>query len=419
MRRAAAVIIARAIGPSAVLAPGRIVVEQASARPVLDADQAVLYVKRFNAMVGDCAVDGGLVLDSGSDPDSGSDLDSGSAPDSGSDPDAGPAPDAGPGDCSVIRGDAVTMVVQPRFTTGANGTRFALLLATPAPPLYSVESPDIFDELDAVTAARLEHVRVEVEDPELGTACQPMGCAGGTGEPQGCGAYEPAPVWTPPAPPGGNFGDGGVEVIPIGEYEIVRLYVADRAGLAAWLDNLGYAYTVEDLDAIEPYIARGDIITAVRVSVAGASDGVLRPLALTWAGAEFQVPLALVRPPPGTATAMTVYISADGRYQLPSASVPFAARTSWNEPSFLTRNDIVIAPDRTIATDPRATRILDDPEEIPVETVEDIVRVPVRVECDSELGCCSDCNSGRGRVRWDAIFVAAASLLVLRRRRRS
>ena len=37
--------------------------------------------------------------------------------------------------------------------------------------------------------------------------------------------------------PDAGFGDGGVDVIPVGEYEILRLAVADTAALAAWLDT--------------------------------------------------------------------------------------------------------------------------------------------------------------------------------------
>jgi hypothetical protein len=435
--RAAVAVACLLCVPAAAVAQGRILIETASQPPDLYPEQAVLYVKRVDAVVGDCeepAADAGTdsgsetetetetdaETDAGTDPDAGAGPDPDSGTGTGRDPDAGT--DAGTG-CTVIPGPAITMVVQPRFTTGPDGARFALLLATPAPPLYSVEPAYLFDQLADITAPRIEHVRVEVEDPAVGHRCSnATGCGAPASEPQGCGAgYSDDPYWDPPSVPDGGFGDGGVDVIPVGEYEVLRIPATDATSLAAWLDTFDYAYTTADIAAIEPYLTRGDTITAVRVAIDGPEDGALRPLALTWPGTDVHPPLTLARPPAGSFAELTVYISAEGRYQLPDARIAFAARTSASDAPFLTRNDLVIGADRTIERDPLATRITGDPELIPVTTVEDIVRIPVEVECDSDRdhGCCSDCNaSGRTRIRWDAVFITLSAVFALRRRRK-
>lgn len=312
----------------------------------------------------------------------------------------------------VTAGDTITMAVQPRFTTSSPGTSFAVLLATPAPPLYATETSYLFESLAAATATRIEERLVEVEDPSLGSRCEIYGCGGQPAD--GCGGGS---QWITPGVPDATFGDGAVDVIPIGPYEILRLTAADTTELAAWLDQFGYVYTQADLDAVAPYLARGDTITAIRVIVEDPSTTALEVLTLTWSGSELRVPFALGRPPAGQTSRLAVYISAPGRHDLPGRTPVFAARGALRT-DFLTRTDVVVPADATIDGDPLAVANLTEAEIIPYEIVEVVVLVPV-TECEQDRddgsgGCCASANR---RVRWDAIFVAAAMLLSLRRRR--
>src|SRR3954465_9518564 len=99
----------------------RVIAESGGAMPHVDGDK-VLLVKRNNVQVGDCSgPDAGPRGDGGPDdamPDAAGPVDAGVG-------DAGVPPDAP--DCESIDGDAVTLMVQPRFSQVQDGTRFALL----------------------------------------------------------------------------------------------------------------------------------------------------------------------------------------------------------------------------------------------------------------------------------------------------
>lgn len=368
---------------SVAVAQGRVVGKTGIPGPDLDRQQAVLLSLREGETVG-CT------------------------PDAGGDPDAGVDPDAGPG-CPDA---AVTMTVQPRFAFSDEGAAFAVLLATPGAPLYATESARIFESLAQITAPRIEENEILVEDPELGTRCQVYGCGGGTQD-TGCAA---TPNFEPPRVPDAGFGDGAVTVISVGPYEVLRLDVADTAELVSWLEQFEYAYTQADLDAIAPYIARGDVITAVRAELDPGSN-LLPALTLTWAGRELRVPVALGRPAAGETSQLTVYVAAPQRHDLGTPAPSYAAFVGI-DPSFITRTELTVRDTATIDTDPLARPHADDSEVVPVEYVDVIVRVPV-TDCPEEersdgSGCC---GTGR-RLRWDAVLVACAVVLSIRRRRR-
>ena len=311
----------------------------------------------------------------------------------------------------IVKGDeTITMAVQPRFTVAGPDTRFAVLLATPAPPLYGTDSPTLFDGLAAATAPRVEETVMEVEDPRLGDECRvETGCGGSPG-PSGAD-------WPTPDVPDGGIDDAPPAVIAVGPYEVLRLTAADTAELTAWLDQFGYLYTQEDLDAIAPYLARGDTITAVRVMVADPGTTALDVLTLTWNAREVRLPLALGRPPFGQATRLAIYVSALGRHDVALNTPVFAAFRFGGLREFLTRTDLTITSTITIDDDPLVgPPAAGDLEIIPIDYVTVIQRVP-RSNCaliEDDIGCCA---SGRRRVRWDAIVVALALLVTLRRRR--
>lgn len=390
----------------------RVVMESGSPAPQLT-DDAVLLVQRRDVTVGngcggDAGPDGG-VPDGGADagPIDGGPIDAGV--DAGMD---GGGSDAG---CTSIPGDAITMMVQPRFSRVDGGARFAILMVTPARPIVETESAYVFSDLAVVTAPRIEVHETRIEDPSYGSRCE-LGSSGGGG--CGFGASEPEPSWDPPPLGDGGLGDGGLTVDTIGPYQVVRAEPADTAELASWLTTLGYLYLPADLDAVAPYVARGYTVVAVRVALPDLPDGQLSPIALTWPGAELRLPVALGSPS-GAALPTTVYIAGPGRYELPGADVPFAWRTSWGDEGFLTRNEVMLDHGGDPDDDPVAVRVPGDPEDRVVEHEYRTVRVPVN-DCDEELdlGCgCGRCATGR-RVRGDGFVVVGALALALRRRRR-
>lgn len=386
----------------------RVIAEAGAPMPALIND-AVLLIKRTNVVVGD----GCSGTDAGVDAGTGID-----APPDAPSIDAGPSdagvPDA-PG-CTTISGDAITMVVQPRFVTDPQGMKFALLFVTPRRPIVETKSSYLFEQLAIVTAPRVIVDTRYVEDPSLGTECgsTSAGCGGGGG---GGGCAAPG-NWEPPGIGDGGLGDGGLVVETIGPYEVLRAEPADVNELSTWLTGLNYRVEQDDLDAVAPYIALDYTVIAVRVAVVPEPAlTTFTPLALTWPGSELRLPVAFGTAPMIAATT-TVYIAAEGRFDLPGAQVTFANFTSTGAAGWLTRNEVVLDSE-TPAEDPVAVRDLGDHPVRETEHREQIVYVPVD-DCSSEygdVGCCGNCNAKR-RVRADMILVVVACGLILRRKRR-
>lgn len=370
----------------------RLVVEPNSPPPQL-AEDGVLLVERKNVTLGCTPAGDAGVGDAG--------VDAGT--DAGTDAGVG---DAGvPEDCEPIVGDAISLIVRPRFESSASGTRFALLFVTPSRPIVETVA-DPFVELEELTATKVVVEVREIQDPALGERCQ-LGGGGGCG----LAASDPPPTFHPPGLGDGGLGDGPPVVETVGPYEIVRVQPADRVELAALLDSFGYVYQAEDLDAVEPYLALGFTVVAVRATVDPPTTGALPTISMTWAGSELRIPAALGS---SDTTGLTVYIAGEGRYELPGAEVAFA-KFLGGETRFLTRNDLPSMQVETPDDDPIALRIEGDPEFERITTITEERRVPV-TNC-GEIGCgCRDCNV-RGGVSSDFGVVLLVVVLVLRKRR--
>lgn len=393
----------------------RVIAESGAPMPALS-DDSVLMIKRTNVVVGDGCTDEPGGRDAGV--DAGTDAPTSDAPEDAGPSDAGVpdamtdggTPDAG---CTVIPGDAITLVVQPRFMTSPQGMRFALLFVTPSRPIVETKSSYLFEQLATVTAPKIEVRTRVVEDPYLGKECGSTGC-GAASEQESAGC-ESTGTWDPPSFGDGGLGDGGVVVETIGPYEVLRAEPADAAELATWLTGLNYRYDQADLDAVAPYIALDYTVIAVRVKVDQPTTSTFAPIALTYPGSELRLPVGF-----GTASAnvaMTVYVAADGRYDLPGAHVPFAGQLGYTDSGYVTRNELVLDGGGLPVDDPVAQRVTGDPIEREVIIDEKILRVPVN-DCGDDIGCCGNCSTGRHRVRPDMIVVVLACGYILRRKRR-
>ncbi len=405
---------------SIALLIGRLLVAPHDPAPEVT-DRAVLFIKRHQ-LVDPCAT-----------PDAGTE--DGGAGDGGT-PDAGPGdagtPDAGLDDagvpdaavCALQPLDTITMIVQPELGLPYENTSFALLYVTPARPQVTAQASSIFHGLALSTAPTIETETVYVEDRAYGTQCNSSaGCGGGAQHQQssgGCGSYESS-SWAPPSIVDSGVDDGEIDIETVGPYEIVRVQPATSSQLTDWLDQLGYTYEQADVDAITPYINAGYHVVAVRAKISSQIARRMAPLAFTWEGDEIRLPVALGQTSQMSNTPLTVYIAADGRYELPGATIDFAMYTSDDDDGtgFLTRNDVVLDTSQPASADPiaiangsgqyRATKIV---------TVEK--HVPVSVYCDDghEGFGCSDCSSGTRRRQIDFGTIAFAALIALRRRRR-
>jgi hypothetical protein len=393
-----------------VIVLGRILAEVGSPPPDVD-DDKLLLIKRHDVVIGCTAGDAGTIGDAAIDADPGDGgIDDGGIDDAGV-PDAGTT-DAGA--CETIPGDAITMIVQPHVTIGADGSRFAVLLVTPQRPVLELQS-HVFEPLAAITAPITHINRIEVPDQSLGRVCESWGGGGGCGGGDwggGGGGDHPPPLGD------ASLGDGAIIEETLGPYQFVRAQPTSSQELAGWLDQLGYEYMPADLDAVAPYIALGYHVVAIRVSTDTTMTTNLVPVALTWPGSELRVPAALGRGNPYPSV-FTVYIAAERKYVLPGAKIRFAKPTNSSGTTYLTRNELLLDQNQPVSSDPIAVH-LDDYYVQESNVVDEYVHVPVEVPCDDEDeggGCCTNCNA-HAHTRFDWGVLALAVVFMLRRRRR-
>ena len=383
----------------------RVIAEAGSPAPNLD-DGDVLVIKRQHVQIGPgCPTSGDAGVDAGD--DGGVDAGPADAGVGDAGVDDGGMPDAG---CETIDGDAVTLMVQPRFSQVITGARFAVLMVTPSRPILEASSAYVFDELATVTAPQVvEHV-TEIQDKTMGSRCDTGGCSQAPPDND--------PSWTPPTLGDGGVGDsdGGYTVDTVGPYQILRAQPTTTAELETWLSDLHYLTLPADIAAVAPYIERGYTVVAVRVPLVTTTEHDLTPIALTWAGNELRLPVALGTPAGGTPHETTVYIAGPGRYELPGAAVTFAYRTNYGPEGFLTKNVVVLDSNGDPDTDPVAVPV---PDTLVRET-DDVYttrHVPVS-DCGLDFGCgCGECNAQRP-VRGDWMLVMGVVFLTMRRKRR-
>ncbi|HZS39054.1 MAG TPA: DUF2330 domain-containing protein, partial [Polyangia bacterium] len=297
-------------------------------------------------------------------------------------------------------GNAVTMVVQPTFSTRGDGARFALLMVTPDVPTVTLARASLFHDLAVVTAPNVVHQQKTVEDPTLGTQCgggyysDAGGCGGGFGGSYG-GPVNP-PVYQPPTP---GAEDAGIpaDVTTLGPYELAVLGGADLAAVEAWLTAHNYFFDSNDTAALAPYLALGWTVTAVRVSSKPAAMVPLTPIAFTFESDVLRLPVAVAHDPSGGTMPLTAYVAADGRYDFTGANVPYAEYSNTvTGAGFLTRNDLTIDLSAPIDLDPIGVRDYGNTEHQDSVTVIDEVHVPVS-QCDPApsargSGCGCGCN---------------------------
>lgn len=341
----------------------RVVSEPDSPPPVIQPRQSVLFIKRTNVEVGcdePAGADAGTA-DAGAD-DAGADA----MPDASIDP---------PPACEVLS-EAITVVVQPRFSTGADGSSFAMLLVTPSGAHIQLEREGIFRELAEATAPEVEVREVYIEDPRLGYQCSDpkwqsgAGCGGGSWSSGGGGGN-----FDPPDGPADYHDPETDAVQAIGPYAVARLSATTAEELAASLTALGYVALESDIDAIAPYLALGYQAVAVRIDLAAEVSGAgLEPLSLTYPGTEMRLPLGISRQLVAASTSISLYTIAEGRYQFPGAAVSYA---QWTRPGeFLTRSNLMATLDQGPEADPIAHHVAGDPTFRDTVTVSQEIRIP-------------------------------------------
>lgn len=407
----------------------REVTEKGSPPPVIAPDQEILVIKRTAVPFGcqpqtppadGAPADGGL-FDAGY---SDAGLTDAGLSDAGPAPDAAPAPaDAAPPDgapCQPHLADTISWVVQPRFSTGSDGSRFALLMVTPRPPVIETAPSTTFEDLARATAP-LETVEERyVEDESLGSQCDDpksggAGC-GSTTTTGGDGSWKPPPLGGGGAADASGL-DGYVPVTTVGGYQVVVLDATDADALAAWLDGAGYAHEPADIDALRPYLELGWTVTAVRVASREAVDaGGLEPLSFTFEGTDLRLPLGVARQPAGARALVKIYIAAEGRYEVPGAGLSYA---SWTQTgTFLTASLLDADLSLPADADPVAIRARTDDTFQDSYTIVREIHIPVSCPIDGDFDLCDCRAAGRPADHLPTLLLLAASIALLLHRRR-
>jgi Uncharacterized protein conserved in bacteria (DUF2330) len=412
----------------------REVTEKGSPAPVITPDQEILVLKRTGVPVGcESTPDGGRPDGAPTDGAPGDAAPTDAAPgdagsdDAGTDADAGvdagldAGLDAGDAGCEPRLGDTVTWVVQPRFSLGPDGSRFALLMVTPGVPVVETAPKSTFEDLARTTAPLERVLERTIEDAKLGYQCEdPKFSRSQTG----CGSYgtTASDGWTPPNPSGETATDAGtpdgyIRVQTVGSYQVAVLNASDGDELADWLDRADYAHDDDDIAALRPYLEAGWTVSAVRVAAdESVTDGGLEPLSFTFEGTDMRLPLGIAHQPGGGFALLRIYVAAEGRYEVPGATLFYADLTEGQAPAFLTASYLELDLARTADQDPVVERAVADTTFRKEYTIEREIRIPSS-ECPSD-GC--DCGVGANPAgQLGTLLLAAVCAAVILRRRRA
>ena len=115
----------------------------------------------------------------------------------------------------------------------------------------------------------------------------------------------------------GSSGSGGVTVIKhetVGPYDTVQLEATDPAALEKWLAQNGFNIPADVKPVVDGYV--GDKFNFLALKLLpnkGISD--MRPVRVTSAGANLNLPLKMVAAGTGSTVGITLWVIADGRYE--------------------------------------------------------------------------------------------------------
>ncbi|OLT54554.1 hypothetical protein BJF88_08495 [Cellulosimicrobium sp. CUA-896] len=249
---------------------------------------------------------------------------------------------------AVLQWDGTTQTLVLELETLSTAPEVGLILPTPTPAEVALADPEIFRELDAITAPRAV-VSGYRWWPDLGFGSTSAASAGG--------------------------GAPGVDVLTevrLGPLDVATLAATDTAALDAWLAERGFELPASVRGAIAPYVAEGWSFVAARLAPEEATtfDGTLQPLRVTFATDALVHPMRMSAAAEQTQRTRT-YVLADHRMDradptadLAAPSVRFAGRVppgsvgSAELAALLAAGDYVTAHEQTF-TDP-ATQVVSD-----------------------------------------------------------
>lgn len=223
---------------------------------------------------------------------------------------------------SVVRWDGATEQIVMRFTVNGDAEEAAWIMPVPSRADVELGDPDLFSELDDVTA------------PEHRTRYYfwPRGDDWPfASDNDGVSAGAPLPGAAPPV--------GVVGRERLGDFDVARLTATDPDALRDWLDTNGFDLPPDLATGLQPYVEREWEYVAVRLAPEedGATlNGTLDPLRLTFESDRLIYPMRLSRLA-DQPQSLGLYVLADHRMEPRDAiggdapEVRFAGRVSASE----------------------------------------------------------------------------------------
>jgi hypothetical protein len=146
------------------------------------------------------------------------------------------------------------------LSTANNG---ALIVPTPQPAPVTTASPGIFDDLDALSAPRIETRR----NWSFGASAR------------SATSQARAPTV--------------LHQVQLGPFEATTLAGGDVAGILQWLQSNGYTPPPEVVASLDPYLREGWSFVAMRLTSAAPLNGPLPPVRLVFAGNRLVYPMRM------------------------------------------------------------------------------------------------------------------------------
>lgn len=177
---------------------------------------------------------------------------------------------------ALIAWDGTTEDILMALSVTGSSDKAAWVMPVPSAARITLGEPEVFDELAALTAPRIEY-----RDSWWPTV--------------------PWLVWAGSASDTAGAPSGAVNVLGrqrLGPFDVTRLAANDPAALADWLSDNGFPHPDGLDDNLAPYVAAGWEIVAVQLVPAesgGALTGSLQPLRLSFASDKVVYPMRLSR----------------------------------------------------------------------------------------------------------------------------
>ena len=190
---------------------------------------------------------------------------------------------------ALVHWDGATETIVMQLALNATTDNVALVVPTPTPATVTAGEKATFDELDSLSAPKIQHQR----------------------------RVRVGFMFAMSAPRDGAIAARAPEVVNqvhLGPLEATTLAGGDLTGLKKWLADNGYSLKPAVLDALGPYVRDGWAFVAIRLTSTAPIAGGLKPVRMTFQSSQLVYPMRL-SVAATTTQRVTVFTLSDHRQQ--------------------------------------------------------------------------------------------------------